>query len=100
MAAVASPAFGRSLITIGFFGRGLSIHRPPRRDRPELLDAAAADADIPVVEIDGRVAMAGDQADLVAEPKPVGGRRNREPAVLVGGSLIGRRGLVTNQRRA
>jgi hypothetical protein len=34
-----------------------------------LLDAVAADADVPVVEVDGRVAMAGDQADLVAEPE-------------------------------
>src|ERR1700737_4285835 len=42
-------------------------------DRPELLDAVASDADIPVVEVDGRVAVAGDQADLVADVEPVGG---------------------------
>jgi hypothetical protein len=46
-----------------------------------------------------QVAVAGDQADLIAEPEPVGGGRNREPAVLVAGALIGRGGLVTYQRR-
>src|SRR6266446_9022484 len=76
------------------------IHRAPRGDRPELLDAVGADADIPVVEVDGRVAMAGDQADLVAEPEPVGHGRNGEPAVLVGGALVGCGGLVADERRA
>jgi hypothetical protein len=46
------------------------IDRAAGGDRAELLDAVVADADIPVVEVDGRVAMAGDQADLVAEPEP------------------------------
>jgi hypothetical protein len=50
-----------------------SVHRPSRGDRPELLDAVGADADVPVVEVDGRVAMAGDEADLVAECEAVGG---------------------------
>jgi hypothetical protein len=45
------------------------IDRAAGGDRAELLDAVVADADIPVVEVDGRVAMAGDQADLVAEPR-------------------------------
>jgi hypothetical protein len=40
----------------------------------ELLDAVAADADIPVVEVDGRVAVAGDEADLVAEARSSVGR--------------------------
>jgi hypothetical protein len=31
----------------------------------------AADEDVPVVEVDGRVAVAGDQRDLVAKPEPV-----------------------------
>jgi hypothetical protein len=31
-----------------------------------LFDAVAADADVPVVEVDGGVAMAGDETDLVA----------------------------------
>src|ERR1700730_4473245 len=35
------------------------INHTTRGDRPELLDAVGADADIPVVEVDGRVAMAG-----------------------------------------
>jgi len=50
-----------------------SIHRSAGRYRPELLDAVAADADIPVVEVDRRVAVAGDKADLVADLEPVGG---------------------------
>src|SRR6266446_5338427 len=77
-----------------------SIHRTAGGDGPELLDAVVADADIPVVEVDGRVAMAGDEADLVAEGEAVGGGRDREPAVLVGGALVGRGGLVADERRA
>jgi hypothetical protein len=49
-------------------------------------------ADIPLVEVDGRVAMAGDQPDLVTEPEPAGRGRNGEAAVLVRGALIGREG--------
>jgi hypothetical protein len=53
-----------------------------------------ADADIPVVEVDGRVAMAGDEADLVADLEAVGGARDAEAAVLVGGALVGGGGLI------
>src|SRR5882724_10945364 len=77
-----------------------STHGAPGGDRPELLDAVGADADVPVVEVDGRVAVAGAQADLVAEPQPVGGRRDSEAAVLVGGALVGGGGLVADQWRA
>ncbi len=73
-----------------------SINSAAGGDRPELLDAVGADADIPVVEVDGRVAVAGNQADLVAEPESVGGGRGGEPAVLVGGALVGRGGLVAD----
>ena len=54
----------------------MSIHRAAGGNRPELLDAVVPDADIPVIEVDGRVAMAGDQPDLVAEREPVGGGRD------------------------
>jgi hypothetical protein len=64
-----------------------------------LFDAVVADADIPVVEVDGRVAMAGHEADLVADPETVGGARNAEAAVL-GGALVGGGGLVADERRA
>src|SRR5437667_3486146 len=82
-------------------GRGLirrlwSIHGTPCGDRPELFDAVAADADIPVIEIDGRVAVAGDEAHFVADVEPVGGGRDGEAAVLVGGALVGGGGLVAN----
>jgi hypothetical protein len=66
----------------------MSIHRAAGGDRPELLDAVAADADVPVVEVDGRVAMAGEDADLVAHAEAVGGARDAEAAVLVGGALV------------
>src|SRR5207248_8551379 len=75
-------------------------YRSPRRDWPELLDAVAADADIPVVKVDRRVAMAGDEADLVAEAEAVGGAGDAEAAVLVGGALVGGGGFVAHQRRA
>ena len=66
--------FTRSRIKI--FSRSTqsaSIHRTAGGDRPELLDAVAADADVPVVEVDGGVAMAGDEAGLVADLETVGG---------------------------
>jgi hypothetical protein len=50
--------------------------------------------------VDGRVAVAGDQAHLVADPQPVGVARDAEAAVLVRGALIGRRGLVADERRS
>jgi hypothetical protein len=77
-----------------------SINRAPRGDRPELFDAVAADGDVPVVKVDGRVAVAGDQADLVAQSEAVGGTRDAEPAVLVGGAPVGGDGLVADERRA
>ena len=70
----------------------MSINRAAGGDRPDLLDAVAADTDVPVVEIDGWIAVAGDQPDLVAEPEPVGGGRDGEPSMLVGGALAGRAG--------
>src|SRR5271166_2530684 len=79
--------------------RRASIYRATGGNRPELLDAVAADADIPVVEVDGRVAVAGDQPDLVAEPEPVGGGGDGKPSMLVGGALVGRGGLVADERR-
>jgi hypothetical protein len=45
------------------------------------------------------VAVARDQPDLVAEAEPVGGGGDGEPAVLVGGALIGGGGLVADERR-
>ena len=56
-----------------------SIHRAAGGDRPDLLNTGAANADLPVVEIDGRIAMAGIKPDLVAEAEPVGGDRNCNP---------------------
>src|ERR1700736_6386870 len=76
------------------------INRPTGGDWPELLDAVAADADIPVVEVDGRVAVAGDEADLVAEPEAVGGACDAEAAALVAGAFVGGGGLVADERRA
>ena len=53
-----------------------SINRAAGGDRPDLLDAVAALTDIAVVKVDGRVAMAGDQPDLVVETEPIGGGRD------------------------
>jgi hypothetical protein len=44
--------------------------------------------------------VAGNQTDFVTELEEVGGGRNGEAAVLVGGALVGRGGLVTDERRA
>ncbi len=42
--------------------------------------------------------MAGDEADLVADPQTVGGGGDGEAAVLVRGALVGRGGLVVDER--
>src|SRR5712664_3402262 len=60
----------------------------PARDRPQRLDAVAAIADIPVIEIDRRIAMAGDEADLVADDERPVGLPELETAVLVGGGGV------------
>ena len=65
-----------------------SIHCAAGGDRPELLDAVAADADIPIVEVNGGIATAGDEADLVAEPEAVRGARDADSSVLVRGALV------------
>jgi hypothetical protein len=44
--------------------------------------------------------VAGDQADLVAEPEAVGGGRDGQAAVFVGGALVSGGGLVADERRA
>ena len=75
------------------------MHRPSGSDRQ--IDAIVADADVPVIEVDGRVAVAGDQPPLVTEAEPVGGAGNAEPAVLVGGALFGGGGgLVADEQWA
>ena len=42
--------------------------------------------------------MAGDEADLAADPEAVGGAPDAEAAVLVGGVLGGGGGLVADER--
>jgi len=42
--------------------------------------------------------MAGDEADLVADLETVGGARDAEPSVLVGGTLGGGGGFVADER--
>jgi hypothetical protein len=41
-----------------------------------------------------------DEAELLAEREAVGGGRDGEAAVLVGGALVGRGGFVADERRA
>jgi adenylate cyclase len=56
-----SPPLAAPRLRAGFrYGQSTNlINHTTRGDRPDLLDAVGADADIPVVEVDGRVAMAG-----------------------------------------
>src|ERR1700746_856262 len=44
--------------------------------------------------------MARNETHLVAEPEAVGGARDAEPSVLVGGALVGGGGLVADERQA
>src|SRR4051812_33350612 len=65
-----------------------SVNRAACRDRPERFDDALAHADIPVIEVDGWVAVPWDQHQLVAKGEFLA-RCNRNPAVLVGGLGVG-----------
>src|SRR5207245_1182081 len=51
-----------------------------------------------VVEVDGRVAVAGDQADLVAEPEPVGSGRKGEAAGWAHVGVLAHRTTVPGSR--
>src|SRR5512134_815724 len=62
-----------------------SLQRPPRADRPEVLHDAAAHADIPVVEVDGRIAMPRHEQQLLAQRRRRRACGDLDEAVLVGG---------------
>src|SRR5208282_6883846 len=53
-------------------------------DGPDRLDPLAAIADIPVVEVDGWIAMAGDEAQLLADGERAIALSEPQHAVLVG----------------
>src|SRR6185437_4227059 len=55
-------------------------------DRPQRLDAPLPYRDIPVVQIDRRIAMTGNEQHLVAEAKRRRARAQLELAMLVGGT--------------
>jgi hypothetical protein len=81
-------------------GGTVGVNKPaPSGDRPELRDTVVADADVPIVEVDGRVAVAGDEANLVAAREPVdgGGPESKanalRPASTIARSSVGR--LIT-----
>src|SRR5689334_9553931 len=61
-----------------------SGERAPRPHRPEALDPAVADSDIPVESVHGRVAMAGHQPQLLAKLRPGALGRPFELSMLVG----------------
>src|SRR6185436_16880338 len=68
-----------------------------RGDRPQRLDDAAPHANIPVVEVDRRVAMAGNELQLLAEERQ---RPTFDPAVLVGGLAVAQAVAAPDGRHA
>src|SRR5262249_57740817 len=52
-------------------------------DRPQRLHAPLADTDIPIMQIDCRVAMSGDEQDLFGERQRLGRRPDLEFTVFV-----------------
>src|SRR4051812_21263773 len=62
---------------------GRSIERAARTDRPESLDDTLPHADVPVVEIHRRVAVAGHEKQLLAQLRRLGTARDFDPAVLI-----------------
>src|SRR5881394_528446 len=73
----------RALVTAtsSFFAFFNLVQRSPGGDRPQRFDHAAAHANIPVVEVDGGIAVPGDELQLFAQR---GQRPALDPAVLVG----------------
>src|SRR6266536_3561778 len=73
----------------------LLLRRAPRRDRPDGLEAVVADDVVVVVEVDGGVAVARDQLDLVAHLQLPAGSLHGELAVLVAtGAIAGARQVL------
>src|SRR5215813_11377044 len=73
--------------------RTKSEHRAPRRHRPEALNtrltgAEAANAHVPIVQVDGGIAVAGHEANLVPSPRPFTAGGCVDDAVLVRGPVI------------
>src|SRR4029453_17253301 len=64
--------------------RPFSRARAARRDGPDRFDSAVPYADIPVVQVDRRIAMTGDEPDLFAEPQALRLGANLQLAVLIG----------------
>src|SRR5262245_65406179 len=52
-------------------------------DRPQRLHASLADTDVPIMQIDRRIAVAGDEPELFAERERPRARPDLEFAVLV-----------------
>jgi len=77
-------------------GDQASVHRSPRSDRPELLDAVLADPGVPVVEVDGWVAMAGARRILSPGPRRFDGTGDAEPPILVGAARLASRASSPN----
>jgi Tfp pilus assembly protein PilF len=78
---------------------GSSIERAAGGDRPELLDAIASDADVPVVEVDVGSQWPGIRRILSPSPRRFVAGGNGEPAVLVGGAPVGGGWLAADKRR-
>src|ERR1700736_337682 len=82
------PSFTCSLmegsLRSGVYLFGLSYAGAARVDRPQGFDPAVAHADVPVVQVHGRIAVARDQPHLLADAQALRVRRELELAVLVG----------------
>ena len=69
-------------------------------DGPEGFDAAVADADVPVVAVDGGVAVTGDEAELVADFGGGGVTGDEDAAVFVAGAGVGEFGALPDAGHA
>src|ERR1700733_2622897 len=73
-------------------------HCPTRRDWPQALDARSPNADVPVVTVDGRVAMAGLEPELLAEARRLPSPGDDELPMLIGRPCVGHTGTVPHDR--
>src|SRR5262249_61115838 len=66
---------------------------------PDALDVVVAHADVPIVQVHGRIAVSRDQPDLLAELEAAIAAEN-EPAMLVGRTRVGGAVATRDERHA
>src|SRR5207249_10656770 len=91
---MATPDYPQTVSHTARAGPSL-LRRAPRRDRPDRLQAVVADHVVVVVEVDGGIAVAGDQLDFVAHLQlPVASLQGQLAVLVAAGRIAGARQVL------